>query len=87
LHWDSLGVRPLTLTLDVVVGAVVYISTLLLVWRLTGRPEGPESGLVDLVKARIASKRGHSDGVVDTSSSPPLDPETSKADRSSDEQS
>lgn len=46
LHLEGLGMRPLSLTLDVAVGAFAYTSTMLVLWKLVGKPEGPESMLV-----------------------------------------
>jgi hypothetical protein len=49
------------LLLGVGVGAVVYSACLLLLWRVAGKPTGPERTLLDQVLNRLglaAAKRG-----------------------------
>lgn len=56
----ALGAKPsavgaaLQLTLAIPVGATVFVASVALLWRLAGMPEGPESRLVALLRARLS---------------------------------
>lgn len=49
LHATSLEEPLLTLALDVLIGAVVFLSILVALWRLSGRPDGAEKMAIDVV--------------------------------------
>ena len=57
LHWSHAPFRLLSLVLDSLVGAAVYLSLVMLTWRLTGRPDGPEQRAIDLVRRRLRAAR------------------------------
>lgn len=53
LHWSHAPFRLLSLLLDSLVAAAVYLTLIGLTWRLAGRPDGPERRVVDLVRRRL----------------------------------
>jgi len=53
LHATSLEKPLLTLALDVLTGAVVFLGILVTLWWLSGRPDGAEKMVVDAVASRI----------------------------------
>ena len=58
-HADGISTPSVTLTLDVVTGAIAYATGLMLLWWLSGRPAGPEgaalTSITSLVTRRSAS--------------------------------
>jgi O-antigen/teichoic acid export membrane protein len=55
LHASSVETPAITLALDVVTGAVVFLGTLGALWWLSGRPEGAEKMVVNAVASRMRS--------------------------------
>jgi hypothetical protein len=60
---DMLSIAPairysdwLLLITQVATGAVAYVLSLLLLWRLCGLPEGPERQLLGFVRAKIGKR-------------------------------
>ncbi len=58
LHISGIDLKIITLFIDVFVGIVVYTLTTLVLWQLSGRPEGPEEMILNVVKQRIRAKAG-----------------------------
>ncbi|MDD2881490.1 MAG: oligosaccharide flippase family protein [Rhodoferax sp.] len=57
--WGNSFSQPfINLLCNVVLGAVLYTSWLMLTWRLAGRPEGLESTAVGFIKSRLSRMRG-----------------------------
>ena len=55
---ESTQLRLLELSLLVIVGAAAFLGTLGLHWFLAGRPEGPESSLLRLLRGRLRAISG-----------------------------
>jgi PST family polysaccharide transporter len=55
-HLDGLQLPALTLLLDVLTGAIVFVGTILLLWVAVGRPRAIESMLFKAVAARLCAK-------------------------------
>lgn len=53
LHWSHAPFRLVSLLMDSLVGAAVYLTLIGLTWRLAGQPDGPERRVVDLVRRRL----------------------------------
>ncbi len=48
-EWDSAIIR---LIFNGLVGGSIYVASLLIIWRIAGCPEGPESALIGLIKRK-----------------------------------
>ena len=53
LPYNDISSHILRLLTDVVVGAIAYISTLIVSWILAARPEGPEASIIRLIYGKI----------------------------------
>ena len=51
-HLDSVEMPPLTLVMDIGVGAISYVTALFTLWRLSGRPDGAEQMAVHYLRTR-----------------------------------
>lgn len=56
-HPRWIGVHVVSLAWDVAFGGIVFLTTLLVLWRVGGRPDGPERVLVDFARNRLRRKR------------------------------
>jgi hypothetical protein len=45
---------PLRLIIDVALGAASYTATIMALWNLVGRPQGPESAFMNRVNSGLA---------------------------------
>jgi lipopolysaccharide exporter len=61
-HTESVFATALILASIVITGAATYLTSLWILWRLTGSREGPERTLIRMVQdlARLRSSAGHS---------------------------
>jgi PST family polysaccharide transporter len=62
LHATWIAAAPLRLLHDVVLGAVVFSSALMLLWWLAGRPAGVERWAAEVARRALARLAGHSAG-------------------------
>jgi hypothetical protein len=51
-HWSGAPFRLVSLTLDSLLAALIYVSLVMVTWHYAGRPDGPEKRALQLVKRR-----------------------------------
>lgn len=56
LHADNIESHIITLVFDVIIGAAVYIATLIFLWFVTGRSDGPEASVIAFVMKKVSGQ-------------------------------